>query len=255
MTDRLDNQHIINLARNQYEQQKRVTIPPVIVKLPSNGLIYPESSPLRSGEVQLRHMTAYDEDILTNSSYIKNQVVFDKLLESLIVTPGVSPDDIASSDRESLLISARILGYGSEYPVLVQDPTSSNSIERVVDLSKLSFKPFNLIPDENGEFEYIVDNGDILKFKYLTSRETSNINSETSLSDITRMSITSVNTNRDTMFISDYVKYELVAANAKKFRNYILENMSGVNFEVELEGENGGTFKTTFQLGLDLFWF
>lgn len=255
MTDRLDNQKIIELARNQYETQKRVTIPPVIVKLPSNGLIYPKSSPLSSGMVEIRHMTAYDEDILTNTTYIKNKTVFDKLLESILVTPGVHPDDISATDRESLIISARIFGYGNEYPVLVIDPSTNQPIERIVDLSKLSFKPFDLISDENGEFDYTLSNGDKLKFRFITYGEFSSISDEKSISDITRLSIAEINGMRDKNYIDDYVKYQLIASAAKQFRNHLSQHMPGINYEVEFEGEDGSTFISTFQLGSELFWF
>ena len=81
MTDRLDNSNIVNLVRQNYENKQKLRIPPVLVKLPSSGLLYPEASPLRAGSVEMRHMTAYDEDIFSNSTYIAAGVVFVKLLE------------------------------------------------------------------------------------------------------------------------------------------------------------------------------
>ena len=72
------NQDIIALAKQQYEQTKRNTIPTEIISLPSAGKIYPESHPLRSGQLEMRYMTASDEDILTNMSFIRENVVLDK---------------------------------------------------------------------------------------------------------------------------------------------------------------------------------
>ena len=61
-------------------------MPTEVVELPSKGLLYPESNPLSSGKVEMKYMTAKEEDILTNQSYIKNGTVLDKLLQSLIVS-------------------------------------------------------------------------------------------------------------------------------------------------------------------------
>ena len=66
VTDRLDNKQIVELAKQQYENQKQTSkFPANIIILPSNGNVYAETSALRSGKVEMRHMTAYDEDILS----------------------------------------------------------------------------------------------------------------------------------------------------------------------------------------------
>jgi len=255
MTDRLD-QNIINIARQQYEAKQRVKIPPVLVKLPSNGLIYPESSPLRAGSVEMRHMTAYDEDILTNTTYITAGIVFDKLLESLIVTPGINVQEISPSDREGLIISARIFGYGSSYPVSVIDPKTGKTLDRTIDLSKLNFRPFNLKPDENGEFEYIVNQtSDKLKFRFITIELSKKINPDRAISQLMENTIMQVNDIRDKNQIAEYIKYEMPASAAREYRKYMIENLPGLDFNVEFEGEDRSTFMSTFQVGTELFWF
>ena len=65
--------------------QPQYSLPTEEVTLPSKGLLYPEGSPLRSGKITMKYMTAKEEDILTNQNYIKNGTVIDKLLQSLIV--------------------------------------------------------------------------------------------------------------------------------------------------------------------------
>jgi hypothetical protein len=99
VTSTIQDRSIIELAKQNYEKQQRNKFPSIVVDLPSKGLIYPESSPLRSGTIEMRYMTAYDEDILTNSTYIKNGIIFDKLLESLITTSNINVDDISPIDR------------------------------------------------------------------------------------------------------------------------------------------------------------
>jgi hypothetical protein len=84
------------------------------VELPSKGLIYPKDNPLSSGKIEMKYMTAKEEDILTNQNYIKQGIVIDKLLKSLIISK-VNYDDMIVGDKNAVLIAARILGYGKDY--------------------------------------------------------------------------------------------------------------------------------------------
>lgn len=249
MTDRVDNQHIINLAREEYEQKKRSTLPTVIVPLASSGKIYPKNHILREGKVEMRYMTAYDEDILTNSSYIKNGVVFDKLLESIILTK-VAISEIATTDRFALLIHARILAYGPEYDIRVTDPKTKKEIERTFDLRKLNFRKFDLVPDDLGEFKYKVNDSYDLKFRIPLEDPATN-----SVSDFLKNVITEVNGSRSVADIDQFIRYEFLSMDSKKFRTYILDIRPGVDLEIEIEGEDGDTFKVGFPIGPQLFWF
>ena len=80
------------------------------IELPSKGLIYPKENPLSSGVVEMKYMTAKEEDILTNQNYIQNGTVLDRLLKSLIVDKKISIEDLIIGDKNALLISTRILG-------------------------------------------------------------------------------------------------------------------------------------------------
>lgn len=255
VTDRLTNQNIVELAKKQYESQKRAKVPGYLVKLPSGGKIYPESSPLRSGTVEIRYMTAYDEDILMNSSYINQNIVYEKLMDSLILTPGVNATEISNQDTDAIIIMSRIHSYGEKYPVRVTDPKTNKLLDRNVNLSEIKFKPFTLESDENGEFEYVrPDNNDIIKFKFLNSAEAKDIDDDHVISGITIKAIQSINGNRDKNFILDYVKYEFVGRESRAFRKYMSENMHGLDYNIEFEGEDGDTFTAGFQLGPDIFW-
>jgi hypothetical protein len=254
VTDRLDNKQIIDLARKQYEQrQKTNKYPGHIVKLPSAGKVYPESSPLREGVVELRLMTAYDEDIITNSSYINTGIVFDKLLEALIITPGVDVNDLINSDKESLIISARILGYGPDYPAFVVN--NGQTEKHTLNLSKIQFKPFELQSDENGEFDYQIEDGTTLKFKYLTAEQSKNLSDVTMISDFLKGCITAVNGIRDSKEIDNFLAYSFRAKESKEFRKYVIDNTPGIDYNIEVEGEDGSTFIAGFRIESDLFWF
>ena len=110
-------------------------MPTEVVELPSKGLIYPEDNPLASGTVEMKYMTAKEEDILTNQSYIQKGIVIDKLLQSLIVSK-INYDDLIVGDKNAILIAARVLGYGAEYSF------QYDGKEATVDLSILEHREF-----------------------------------------------------------------------------------------------------------------
>ena len=257
VTDRLDNKQIVELAKQQYESQKQTSkFPSNIITLPSNGNVYAETSILRTGKVEMRHMTAYDEDILSNSSYIKEGVIFDKLLEALIITANVNINELTSGDKEWLIISARILGYGVEYEVVVTNPETKEPTTGTMDLSKLNHKLFDLVSDENGYFDYTISNTkDVIKFKYLNSIDQFNINSEKLTSSFLKVSIQSVNGKTSPHEIDDYLKYDFKAIDSRKFKKYITDTAPGINYNTTVIGADGDTIDATFQFNANLFWF
>jgi hypothetical protein len=248
-TTRLDKQQLVDTIKHQYDKQQRSKLPSIVAILPSAGKIYPESSLLREGKIEMRYMTAYDEDILTNTSYIREGIVFDKLLESIIVS-DVDVKEIAPVDKNGLIIYARILSYGPDYPVNVKDPKTGNTLTRTVDLKRIGYKPFDLNSDENGEFEYRINDTTTIKYTY-----TSILNDDDSVSQILQKIIRQVNDSRKPGDIENFLRYEFYAHDAKIFRSYYIETMPGLNLDYEFEGENGGTFIAGFPIGADLFWF
>ena len=81
-------------------------LPTEIVELPSKGLIYPEDNPLSSGKIEMKYMTAKEEDILSNQAYIEKGIVIDKLLQSLIVS-DINYNDLVIGDKNAIMIAAR----------------------------------------------------------------------------------------------------------------------------------------------------
>lgn len=248
-TTRLGSQDLVNIARQQYENKQRSKIPTVIVKLASGGKIYPKTHPLYDGNIELRYMTAYDEDILTNASYIREGVVFDKLLQSIIMT-DVNVNDICSVDKDGLILNARVMAYGPEYTVQIQDPKTNNILDRTINLTEVQFKPFVLVADDSGEFTYQINPETTIKFAYPRTE----INQETVSETINNL-ITEVNGIRDRAAIENFIRYEFFARDAKQFREYVKENAPGVDYEMNFEGEDGSTFKAMFPVNANLFWF
>ena len=121
--------------------------PTETIELHSKGLIYPEDNPLSSGKVEIKYMTAKEEDILSNQTYIQNGTVLEKLLESVIVSK-INLKDLIIGDKNAVLIATRILGYGADYTVNIKGK------EHTINLSELENKPFDASLIEKGKNEF-----------------------------------------------------------------------------------------------------
>ena len=252
VTDRISDSAMVEFAKKQYESKQKSKVPTQIVHLTSKGLVYPESHLLRQGYVNMRFMTAYDEDIITNESYIREGIVFDMLLAELI-TDDIDVSEIANIDRDGLLINARILGYGAEYPIIVFDPKTNKQLERTIDLHQILTAEFNLTPDSNGEFLY-TDDVNTIKFRFKNNYDEQKADQSRLISSFLFSVITEVNGKRAIGDIEQFIKYEFSLKHSKLFRKYYTDNSPKLVNELEFEGENGDTFTSSFQIGSDLFW-
>jgi hypothetical protein len=153
--------------------------PTEVIDLPSKGLIYPESSPLSSGTVELKYMSAKEEDILTNVNFIEKGIVVDKLLQSLIVSK-INYNDLITGDKNAILVAARILGFGAEYPIEITDKYGKK-IPVTINLSELKNKEINesLFVKEKNEFNFILPQSKVtVTFKLLTHGDEQKIEEE-----------------------------------------------------------------------------
>lgn len=119
------------------DQQSNIhfTMPTELVDLPSGGKFYPENHPLHNAEtVEIRHMTARDEDILVNKSFLKKGIVLDRLLESVIIDKNISIKSLLVGDKSAILVAVRITGYGSEYNTKVACPSCGDVNDHSFDL-------------------------------------------------------------------------------------------------------------------------
>ena len=153
------------------EEKKEYKFPSEIIDLPSGGKVYPEDSPLREGKLEIKYMTAKEEDILTSQNLISKGVVIDRLLNSLILTKGVVADDLIIGDKNGLMVAARILAYGPEYEAEVSNPNTGETFNHVFNLAECEFKK---LPDEvdgdTFEFELPVSKHKIT-FKLLNGKD------------------------------------------------------------------------------------
>ena len=109
--------------------KKKYQFPTEEIDLPSKGQFYPPDNPLSSGKVDIKYMTAREEDILTSQNLIRKGLVIDRLLESVIVTPKVKMSDMIIGDKNAVMVAARVLGYGSKYKIKVNCPSCTEENE------------------------------------------------------------------------------------------------------------------------------
>jgi len=235
-------------------------LPTENVELPSKGLLYPEDNPLSSGMVEIKYMTAKEEDILTNQSYIKKGIVLDKLLQSLIVDKKIKYDDIIVGDKNALLIAARILGYGSTYEF------EYNGEEQSVDLSTLENIKFNedLIKKGVNEFDYELPKIKAnISFKILNGKDEKSIERELQglkkinkdanpeMSTRLKYIITAIEGNPDKKSIREFVDNYLLAQDSRALRNYIKLVQPDVDLTFFPDGSSNDAI---LPIGLNFFW-
>ena len=233
-------------------------IPTEMVDLPSKGLLYPEGNPLAEGKVEMKYMTAKEEDILTNQAYIKQGIVLDKLLQSLIVTK-INYDDLIVGDKNALMVAARVLGYGKDYDFVYDDESY------VVDLSTIENKVFDesLIKKGTNEFSYTLPNsGNLVTFKILTAGDDKKIDAELAglkkinkdsspeLSTRLKYLITSINGDREAKTIRDFVDNHLLARDSRLLREYIRQ----VQPDVDLTFTTTSGEEVAIPVNLSFFW-
>jgi hypothetical protein len=130
--------------------------PTEVLDLPSQGKVYPKDHPLASGRITIKHMTAKEEDILSNQNLIKKGIVLDKLFESIIVG-NVNPSEIILGDKNAIILATRLLGYGPEYLFKFYSSKLNESIDAKVDLGKVKTKEVDLsIFNNKYEFEFVL---------------------------------------------------------------------------------------------------
>lgn len=236
--------------------------PSEVIELPSKGLVYPEDNPLSSGTVEMKYMTAKEEDILTNQNYIKSGLVLDKLLQSLIISK-IDYNDLIVGDKNALLVAARILGYGKDYKIKFKGE------EVNIDLSTLDNKLVDesLFTKGKNEFEFTLPNsGTVITWKILTHRDEQTVdkelaalrkinkNSVPELSTRLKRIITSVNGDSETKTIRDFVDNYLLAMDSRALRKHISEFQPDINMNTKVELSNGTEEDVEVPISINFFW-
>jgi hypothetical protein len=238
--------------------ENKLNIPTEIVELPSLGLIYPESSPLSSGKIEMKYMTAKEEDILTNQNYINKGIILDELIKSLIVS-DINYDDLCVGDKNAILIASRILGYGKDYSF------TWGGEEQTIDLTTIENKLIDpkLFKKGVNELAFTLPaTNNVITFKLLTGHDEKKIkaemdglkkinkNSSTELSTRLKFMITSINGNHDSKDIRDFVDI-MLARDSRALREYVKEVQPDIDLTFFPSGSDE---KSTIPIGLSFFW-
>jgi hypothetical protein len=273
---------MVELAKQQYEQKKvsDYKFPTEIVDLPSKGLVYSKDNALSSGKVEMKYMTAKEEDILTTQSYIKDGSVLDRLFQSLIISNGdgtpVKYIDITLGDKNAIMIAARILGYGKDYEVEIDDPTQPGTMQKeVIDLTQFESTEYDGSGQtelHKNEYEFeLPQSKRKVTFQALTEskerkikhqleaqrKASRKLNDKTDKQLTIRLKNTIVSVDGDTeqTTINHFVENELFAADSRALRTHINKVVPDVDLTYEfISDETGEGRDMLLPMGLGFFW-
>jgi len=239
-----------------------VKFPTEVVDLPSKGLLYPEGSPLSSGKIEIKYMTAREEDILTSANLIKKGIVVEKLLESLIVDKSIKVDDLLIGDKNAVLIASRILAYGKEYEVEID----GRRIE--VDLTQLKDNQLDesIVTNGANEFEFeLPATKRKLTFKMLTSGDEKAIDDEVKgyekihgigyeLTTRLKHQIISVDGDTKRASINSFVDNEFLSRDSIAFRTHVNDIMPDVDMTSTYTDDDGEEKEFTVPMTVTFLW-
>jgi hypothetical protein len=248
------------MSKNQF--------PTEVISLPSEGRCYPESNPLSKGTLEIKYMTAREEEILASTNLIKKGIVLDKLFESIIVDKDVNPDDILIGDKNAIMLATRILGYGHEYKIEMEDDMDNKS-EVVVDLRSVQTKDIDMsVLNRQNRYTFTTPTTkNVLEFKLLTHGDERQIDTEIKalqkmnkdasfeLTTRYRFMITSVDGNSDMGYITNFINNGFLTKDTKAFREYIKKVSPDVKMEFEYENPDSGEKEVrSIPMGVGFFW-
>ena len=237
--------------------------PTETVDLPSKGYFYVEGHPLSSGKVEIKYMTAKEEDILTSQNLIQQGTVIDTLLQSLIVDKTINIKDLLIGDKNAIMVAARILGYGKEYEF------EYDGIEQKVDLSKLNPVKLDFSKNSKGVNEFSFDlptSKRTITFKLLTGRDEQNIAAELKAkqkiskersSELTtrfKTMLLSVDGNSEKSFINNFVDNEFLSRDSLALRQYLTTITPDMDMTTTIITSSGKETEVTIPVTVRFFW-
>lgn len=250
--------------------------PTEVISLPSEGFFYPSDNILSSGQVELKTMTAKEEDILTSKNLISKGIVLEKLLEAVVASPGVNLDSLLLGDKNAIFIATRIMGYGAKYEVKITCPKCGQTSDKTIDLSTLTKKEIDTSNLTKGVNEFsivlpssgkkcvckLLTHGDekaidleLAGLKKLMKEQKTNIEPEIS----TRMKyvIQSIDGNNDKTFIRKFVD-GMRSLDSRAIRDAMSQIAPDIDTQVEfvcddtIECNYEG--RITMPVGVSFFW-
>jgi len=245
-------------------------IPTELVPLPSNGKIYDTKSALYNREtVEIRPMTAREEDILTSRALLKKGTVLTELIKSCLVDKAINPLDLVAGDRNALMVAIRITGYGADYSAEVECASCEAKTNNTFNLSELPIKRLEIPPAVEGQnvFEFLLPyTKKKVHFKFTTGRDEEELSttqdkqkklglkSDTAVTMALQQAIVSIDGVTDRSKITNFIR-NMPARDSLALRNYIKDNEPGIIMKQEAVcTECGHSEEVNMPLGINFLW-
>lgn len=255
---------------NNQIQTVHISTPTHFVELPSKGLLYPANHPLHKKEtIELKFMTAKEEDILASEQLIRKGVVLDRFMESLIIDKSIDPLSLLVCDRTAVLIEARVNGYGPQYQVDVGCGTCGavNAVDYDLEEREVSFVDSDerglysitsrgtfvtTLPRSQAEIEFKLPTGKDEKIHSLTT-EKNNLVSSTVTDQLKRI-IISVNGNGDVGFVQAFAN-TMPAMDSRHLRTVLKKATPDYKLQYDMVCDKCGTSQeVVIPVGTKFFW-
>jgi hypothetical protein len=212
-------------------------VPTEFVQLPSKGILYPEGHSLHNKEeIEIKFMTAREEDILSSEPLIKKGVVLDRLIRNLIVDEAIDPSNLLVADRSAILVAARSSGYGEVYEFSISCPSCEIRNEAYFNLEEridIAFNSNDLdvaitengtcitkLPKTKAEVEFRLING--YDEKAMTQPSKNKLQVSSTITDQLKRLVISVNGERDVIQLNSFIDI-LPAYDSRYLRNLVAD--------------------------------
>jgi len=257
---------------NPLEDDFNWTVPVESVPLPSNGKIYPKNNPLHNLElIQIKAMTAQEEDILMSRALIKEGTVLTHLLNSCMINKNINARDLISGDRNALLVAVRITGYGAAYKAEVSCPECNTKQHHDFDLADLAIKRLKIEPVSPGvnQFEIVLPvSKKRVSFKFMTGRDEEeqatvaerrrkampDIQVDNVITSRLEACVVAIDGITDRNKLNYFIR-SMPALDSKTLRSYINDNEPGIDMNASFKCvQCRSDARVSLPLGASFFW-
>lgn len=255
---------------DKLRQDFGMEVPVDIVPLPTGGKVYPQGSFLHGAEtVEIKAMTAREEDILTSKAYLKKGTVITELIRSCLIEKSIDPADLLTGDRNTLMVAIRITGYTAEYEAEIQCPECEVKTKQPFNLSTLPIQRLEIEPVALGLnlFEFVLPlTKKNVRFKFLTGRDEEQMvataekmkkvgmPTDTAITTNLTYSIVSVDDIEDRAKINSFIR-AIPARDSLALRNYIKDNEPGIQLKQEVTcPQCNHTEEVGMPIGVSFLW-
>jgi len=257
-----------NVMKDEFDWE----IPVEMVPVPSEGKVYPEGTSLHNRKtIKIKAMTAREEDILSSQALIKEGTVINHLIDSCVLDKSIDVKDMLLGDRNALMVSIRITGYGSSYTAHAACPECAARGSYDFNLSELEIKTLDIDPVTPGEniFSYKLPiTKKEVHFKFMTGRDEHDRNKilerkkkalpgikvEDNITSRLNQLILSIDGIADKNKISQFIR-GMPALDSRSLRNHINDHEPGIDMSTWMKCLScGESSNISLPMGTNFFW-